>query len=101
MLAVASRHVLTFPTSCGTLLGEQVDVPSQRDLLKAATYGIAFAAGFPNTKLYETCQRLRILNNIREPQVGIAMTMNQLDQQSISTLISRLIHRSEIGRAHV
>lgn len=70
-------------------LGDQIDVLKQRDILKAATFGIAFCPGFPNLKLYETCQRLRILNYIREPQVGITMTMSQLKKQSIETLISR------------
>ena len=76
--------------SCFTrYAGELMDVPQQRDALKAAIYGFAFCTGFPNLKIYETCQKLRILKSIREPEVGIVMTMKQFREQTIATLISR------------
>ena len=79
--------------------GDLMDVPQQRDALKAAIYGFAFCTGFPNLKIYETCQKLRILKSIREPEVGIVMTMKQFREQTIGTLISRSTPLS--GRSHL
>lgn len=76
--------------ACINVASESMDIPRQRELLKTATYGIAFAPGYPNLKLYDICRKLRILNNIRDPQVGLPMTMEQLNQHSVAMVISRL-----------
>eukprot|EP00210_Caulerpa_lentillifera_P001840 g1769.t1 len=76
--------------ACIEVASESIDVPRQRELLKTATYGIAFASGYPNLKMYDTCRKLRILNGIRDPQVGFPMTMAQLNFNSVLVLISRL-----------
>jgi hypothetical protein len=65
-------------------------VPRQRALLRAAVYGRAFCGpSFPPTLLRDTCAKLRALNAVREPSIGRALTLAQLDALTMPSLISR------------
>ncbi|GMH34577.1 hypothetical protein BSKO_02438 [Bryopsis sp. KO-2023] len=61
-----------------------------RRLLKAACYGIALCKGYPNSKLHQHCLKVRVLNTIREPTVGIPQ--NQMDSLTIPVIVSRLVN---------
>lgn len=69
--------------------GAEVDTTKQRGLLKAACFGVAFCRNYPNTKLFTHCQRLRVLNAVRDPSVGMPLTMVQMDSLTLPVVVSR------------
>lgn len=61
----------------------------QRALLRAAVFGRAFAPSVAAPLLRETAQRLRLLNALREPEVGLPLTMPQLQALSLPVVVNR------------
>ncbi|GMH32446.1 hypothetical protein BSKO_00280 [Bryopsis sp. KO-2023] len=81
--------------ACIETSGVEFDTTKQRRLLKAACYGIAFCKGYPNSKLHQHCLKLRVLNTIREPTVGIPLTMDQMDSLTMPVVVARLVNAHE------
>ena len=65
---------------------------STKSPTQAAVYGRAFcsAEALPRTTIREAAQRLRLLNAMRDPQVGRPLTHQQLEQQTLLGLVSHL-----------
>lgn len=61
----------------------------QRALLHAAVFGRAFAADVPRDLLRSVALKLRLLNALREPDVGMPLTMPQLEALSLPVVVSR------------
>lgn len=78
---------------CLEAAGHEFNVVTQKMLLRAASFGKCFAKSANSDYFVNICQKLRILNAIRKPNVGIPLTYFQLDVLSIDTLIERLIDR--------
>ncbi|KAF7494651.1 Vacuolar protein sorting-associated protein 16 -like protein [Sarcoptes scabiei] len=71
----------------------EFDISTQKLLLRASTFGKCFAKNCDSDSFYRVCQRLRILNALRNPDVGIPLTYNQLERININVIIDRLIER--------
>ncbi len=69
--------------------GLELSIPRQRALLRAAVFGRAFAPSVPPRLLRDLAVRLRLLNAFREPQVGLPLTMPQLEALSLPVVVSR------------
>jgi len=63
----------------------------QRALLRAAVFGRAFASHVPRDLLRSVAVKLRLLNALREPDVGLPLTMPQLDALSLPVVVSRYV----------
>ena len=61
--------------------------------VQAACYGRAFcpAGSFPRKRLLEVCKLLRLLNALRQPEVGLPMTMAQLEALTPAAVLTRLV----------
>ena len=61
--------------------------------MQAACYGRAFcpAGLFPRKRLLEVCKLLRLLNALRQPEVGLPMTMAQLEALTPAAVLTRLV----------
>ena len=61
--------------------------------MQAACYGRAFcsAGAFPRKRLLEVCKLLRLLNALRQPEVGLPMTMAQLEALTAAAVLTRLV----------
>jgi hypothetical protein len=46
----------------------------------------------PKDLLLKTCQKLRVLNALRAPDIGWPLTLAQLEALTLPTLISRLVN---------
>lgn len=66
-------------------------VTTQKLLLRAASYGKCFLPDYDPTEFIDTCLQLRVLNIIRDKNVGIPLTTNQFNHIGINRLIERLI----------
>lgn len=69
--------------------GLDLSVLRQRALLRAAVFGRAFASHVPRDLLRSVAVKLRLLNALREPDVGLPLTMPQLDALSLPVVVSR------------
>jgi hypothetical protein len=63
--------------ACIDAAGHEFDVSRQRTLLRAATYGLAFCSRFPHERFQEMCKMLRVLNAVRDPEIGMPLTIQQ------------------------
>ncbi|CAD7696036.1 unnamed protein product [Ostreobium quekettii] len=75
--------------TCVEVAGAVWDTNTQRSVLKAACYGRAFCNQFPSHTIYEMCQKLRVLNAVRDAAVGWPLTMAQMDTLTLPVVISR------------
>ncbi|MED6220758.1 vacuolar protein sorting-associated protein 16 [Stylosanthes scabra] len=78
--------------ACVDAAGHEFDVPRQRTLLRAASYGQAFCSNFQRDRIQEMCKILRVLNAVRNPEIGIPLSIQQYKLLSPSVLIGRLIN---------
>ncbi|NXP51463.1 VPS16 protein, partial [Heliornis fulica] len=66
---------------------------TQKSLLRAASFGKCFIDKFPPENFVRMCQDLRVLNAIRDYQIGIPLTFTQYKRLTIEVLIDRLVLR--------
>ena len=62
--------------------------------MQAGCYGRAFCpvGTYPRKRILQICQSLRILNALRAPDVGMPLTLPQLEALTPLVLVSRLIN---------
>ena len=62
--------------------------------VQAGCYGRAFCpvGSYPRKRILQVCQSLRILNALRGPNVGVPLTLAQLEALTPSVLVARLIN---------
>ena len=81
-------------TQCISAAGALFCPQHQKELLDAARFGTAFMeAGSTTDKFYNTCESLKIRNNVRHATVGIPLTQPQLEALGVRVLLDRLIAR--------
>ncbi|KAK9286019.1 hypothetical protein L1049_025222 [Liquidambar formosana] len=78
--------------ACIDAAGHEFDVLRQRTLLRAASYGEAFSSHFQRDRFQEMCKTLRVLNAVRNPEIGIPLSIQQYKLLTASVLIGRLIN---------
>lgn len=80
--------------SCINAAAAEFDISRQQDFLKAASYGKTFCANLDPEEYVETARKLRVLNDIRRPEVGIPLTVQQFNRLTPEALIGRLTQRN-------
>ena len=80
--------------ACISAASAEFSVPRQQSLLKAASYGKAFCADADPTEFVETAKKLRVLNDVRLPSVGLPLTIQQYNRLTPEVLVSRLTMRN-------
>uniref|UniRef100_A0A0D3ES82 Protein VACUOLELESS1 n=1 Tax=Oryza barthii TaxID=65489 RepID=A0A0D3ES82_9ORYZ len=81
--------------ACIDAAGHEFDISRQHALLRAATYGLAFCSQFPHERFQEMCKTLRVLNAVRDPQIGMPLTIQQYKLLTAPVLIGRLINANQ------
>lgn len=92
-IAVANQLVDAVQ-SCINAASSEFEVSKQQSLMKAASYGKSFCSDMDPSEFVETAHKLRILNAIRKPNVGLPMTILQYNRLTPEVLINRLITRN-------
>ncbi|KAJ6685128.1 VACUOLAR PROTEIN SORTING VPS16 [Salix purpurea] len=82
--------------ACIDAAGHEFDVSHQRTLLRAASYGEAFYRNFNHNCIQERCQNLRVLNAVRDSEIGIPLSIEQYKLLSVPVLVGRLINAHNI-----
>jgi len=80
--------------ACITAASAEFDISRQQALLKAASYGKAFCFDADPTEFVETAKKLRVLNEVRKPNVGLPLTVQQYNRLTPEVLVSRLTMRN-------
>lgn len=62
---------------CLDAVGYEFDTDVQKMLIRAAQFGKCFVADMAPHKYVRMCRLLRVLNAIRDPKVGIPLTIAQ------------------------
>ncbi|OAY57326.1 protein VACUOLELESS1 isoform X1 [Manihot esculenta] len=84
--------------ACVDAAGHEFDVSRQRTLLRAASYGQAFfgfGSNFQRDCIQEMCKTLRVLNAVRDPVIGIPLSIQQYKSLTAPVLIGRLINANQ------
>jgi hypothetical protein len=79
--------------ACITAAAAEFDISRQQALLKAASYGKAFCDDADPAEFVETACKLRVLNEVRNPKVGLPLTIQQYNRLTPEVLVSRLTIR--------
>ncbi|CAN0909928.1 Protein VACUOLELESS1 [Linum grandiflorum] len=78
--------------ACIDAAGHEFDTFRQQTLLRAASYGQAFSSNFQRERIQEMCKTLRVLNAVRNPEIGIPLSIQQYKTLTAPVLIARLIN---------
>lgn len=81
--------------TCIRAAGHEFDVQHQKALLKAASFGKSVLDLYSSDEFVEMCERLRVLNAVRDYRVGLPMSYEQYVRLGPERLISRLVNRHE------
>lgn len=77
--------------SCVSAAAVEFGHRAQRTLLRAAALGKAFAEGYTSERFVAACRTLRVLNAVRDYEVGIPLTHAQLARLTLGGLVARLM----------
>ncbi|GAA0157485.1 membrane traffic protein [Lithospermum erythrorhizon] len=91
-LRLIRSSLLEAVESCIDAAGYEFDILQQRTLLRAASYGQAFCSQFQRDRVQEMCRTLRVLNAVRNPDVGIPLSIQQYKLLTPAVLVARLIN---------
>jgi len=67
---------------------------TQRSLLRAASLGKAFAESYSSDRFVQACKTLRVLNAVRDFEIGMPITYEQLQKLTLNGLIDRLMSQN-------
>lgn len=76
---------------CLMAAAHQFDIATQKKLLKAAALGKSLLRRHDASQFVDTCRVMRVLNAIRQPYIGIALSFTQSTELEMFSLVDRLI----------
>lgn len=81
--------------TCVKAAGHEFNTHWQKQLLKAASFGKSVIDLYNSDDFVDMCERLRVLNAVRDYRIGIPISYEQYLRLTPDKLIDRLIHRHE------
>jgi len=78
---------------CIEAAAHEFDSKTQRNLLKASAHGKTFCDYYNADGFVENCKTLRVINNLRHPEVGIPITFLQYQKAGAETVVEHLVNR--------
>lgn len=82
-------------STCVQAAGQEFSITWQKQLLKAASFGKSVLDLYSSDDFVDMCEKLRILNAVREYRIGLPLSYSQLEHLTPEKLIHRLINRRE------
>ncbi|KAI8822509.1 Vps16, N-terminal region-domain-containing protein [Fimicolochytrium jonesii] len=79
--------------TCVEAAGHELNAPRQRALLKAASFGKCFLDSYNANHFLAMCKSIRVLNAVRNFEIGIPLTFVQYERITPSVLVDRLVMR--------
>lgn len=81
--------------TCVEAAGQQFSAHWQKQLLKAASFGKSVLDLYSSDDFVDMCEKLRVLNAVRDYRIGLPLTLDQYQRLTPESLIERLINRRE------
>lgn len=95
-ICLVKNDLQTAVNQCIEAVGYEFDTEVQKMLIRAAQFGKCFIADMRSDSYVNMCRLLRVLNAVRDPKVGIPLTITQLNfmKKRAQGLLDRLITRN-------
>ncbi|XP_018576701.1 vacuolar protein sorting-associated protein 16 homolog isoform X1 [Anoplophora glabripennis] len=95
-ICLVKNDLQTAVSQCIEAVGYEFDTEVQKMLIRAAQFGKCFIADMRSDSYVNMCRWLRVLNAVRDPKVGIPLTITQLNfmKKRAQSLLDRLITRN-------
>ena len=81
--------------ACVQAAGQEYSTHWQKQLLKAASFGKSALDIYSSDDFVVMCEKLRVLNAIRDYRIGIPMSLEQYERLPAESMIQRLVNRRE------
>ncbi|KND89060.1 putative vacuolar protein sorting-associated protein 16 [Tolypocladium ophioglossoides CBS 100239] len=81
--------------TCVNAAGREFDTKWQKRLLKAASFGKSVLDIYNSDDFVDMCETLRVLNAVRNYEIGIPLTFEQYHRLTSERLIQRLLSRHD------
>lgn len=81
--------------NCIIAATSEFDINRQQSFMKAASYGKAFCADADPSEFVSAACKLRVLNTVRTPEVGLPLTIQQYNLLTPEVLVGRLTSRNQ------
>ena len=81
--------------SCVRAAGAEYSTHWQKQLLKAASFGKSVLDLYSSDDFVEMCEKLRVLNAVRDYRVGLPLSYEQYERLGSEKLIQRLMNRRD------
>ncbi|EEQ89941.1 hypothetical protein RJZ56_004756 [Blastomyces dermatitidis] len=88
-------NLLEAVDTCVKAAGHEFNTYWQKQLLKAASFGKSVIDVYNSDDFVDMCERLRVLNAVRDYRIGIPISYEQYLRLTPEKLIERLTHRHE------
>ncbi|ODV88277.1 hypothetical protein CANARDRAFT_26436 [[Candida] arabinofermentans NRRL YB-2248] len=92
-LEIIKGDLTTAVDNCIRAAAEEFEPYWQKKLLRAASFGKTTIDLYNSDEFVDTCNNLRVLNIIRQPEVGIFLTYSQFIELGVDRLIKLLLLR--------
>jgi hypothetical protein len=91
----AAKQLQGAVQTCIEAASAEFDPAQQQRLLKAASYAKAFCPDLDPSDFVETAKKLRVLNEVRKPEIGLPLTVQQYNRLTAEVLVGRLTSRKK------
>lgn len=81
--------------TCVQAAGQEYSPYWQKQLLKAASFGKSVLDVYSSDDFVDMCEKLRVLNAVRDYRIGLPLSLEQYERLSSEQLMQRLISRRE------
>ena len=81
--------------TCVQAAGQEYSLHWQKQLLKAASFGKSVLDVYSSDDFVDMCEKLRVLNAVRDYRIGLPLSLEQYGRLSSENLMQRLISRRE------
>ncbi|KKY21138.1 putative vacuolar protein sorting vps16 [Phaeomoniella chlamydospora] len=81
--------------TCVQAAGQEFSIHWQKQLLKAASFGKSVLDLYNSDDFVEMCERLRVLNAVRDFKIGLPISQDQFLKLTPEKLIERLVNRRQ------
>lgn len=98
-LCLIQNRLTAAVSECVDAAGQEFDSHTQKSLIRAAYFGKGFLPGYNPDSYMEMCRVLRVLNALRDPNVGVPLTLRQFKYLQPLVILDRLIFRKHYALA--
>ncbi|XP_071444220.1 vacuolar protein sorting-associated protein 16 homolog [Hetaerina americana] len=92
-ILLVKPHLEDAVHQCIEAAGYEYEVDNQKMLIRAAQYGKDFVQEICSDEYVKMCRTLRVLNAVRDPRIGLPISVSQLQNLSVENLLDRLVLR--------